>query len=254
VWAGTARPHPVQGDRLDPIRVLVVDDQALVRQGFAVILEAEPDLTVVGEAGDGAAAVAEAVAVRPDVVLMDVRMPGVDGIAATAEICARTPARVLMLTTYDLDEHVYDALRAGASGFLLKSMRGRELVEAVRVVAAGDALLAPTVTRRLIAEVVRKPPAASGRAPASPGLAAAATARLAGLSPRETDTLRALARGLSNAEIAAELYVSEHTVKTHVSNLLAKLGLRDRVQAVVLAYESGLVVAGGPPSIAGGAP
>jgi DNA-binding NarL/FixJ family response regulator len=249
----------------NPIRVLVVDDQALVRQGFAVILEAEPDLTVVGEAGDGAAAVAEAVAVQPDVVLMDVRMPGVDGIAATAEICARTPARVLMLTTYDLDEHVYDALRAGASGFLLKTMRGRELVDAVRVVAAGDALLAPTVTRRLIADVVgrtpvasRPPavasqaPAASGQAQASPG--AAAAARLAGLSPRETDTLRALARGLSNAEIAADLYVSEHTVKTHVSNLLAKLGLRDRVQAVVLAYESGLVVAGGPPSIGDGAP
>jgi DNA-binding NarL/FixJ family response regulator len=225
----------------EPIRVLVVDDQALVRQGFAVILEAEPDLTVVGEAGDGAAAVAEAVAARPDVVLMDVRMPGVDGITATAEICARTPARVLMLTTYDLDEHVYDALRAGASGFLLKSMRGRELVDAVRIVAAGEALLAPTVTRRLIADVVR-------RLPASPRPAPAGTGRLAGLSPRETDTLRALARGLSNAEIAAELYVSEHTVKTHVSNLLAKLGLRDRVQAVVLAYESGLVVAGGPAS------
>jgi DNA-binding NarL/FixJ family response regulator len=173
-------------------------------------------------------------------VLMDVRMPGVDGIAAPAEICARTPARVLMLTTYDLDEHVYDALRAGASGFLLKSMRGRELVDAVRVVAAGEALLAPTVTRRLIADVVRRPPASPRPAPAAIG-------PLAGLSPRETDTLRALARGLSNAEIAAELYVSEHTVKTHVSNLLAKLALRDRVQAVVLAYESGLVVAGGPP-------
>jgi len=232
-----------------PIRVLVVDDQALVRQGFSVILEAEPDLTVVGEAGDGAAAIAEAVAVRPDVVLMDVRMPGVDGIAATAEICARTPARVLMLTTYDLDEHVYDALRAGASGFLLKSMRGRELVDAVRVVAAGDALLAPTVTRRLIADMVRRPSASRRPEPAaSPRPAPAAAGRLAGLSPRETDTLKALARGLSNAEIAAELYVSEHTVKTHVSNLLAKLGLRDRVQAVVLAYESGLVVAGAAPS------
>jgi DNA-binding NarL/FixJ family response regulator len=235
-------------DRPDPVRVLVVDDQALVRQGFAVILEAEPDLTVVGEAGDGAAAVAEAVAMRPDVVLMDVRMPGVDGIAATAEICARTPARVLMLTTYDLDEHVYDALRAGASGFLLKSMRGRELVDAVRVVAAGEALLAPSVTRRLIAELVRRPAGPASARPASAPAAPADGRRLAGLSPRETDTLRALARGLSNAEIAAELYVSEHTVKTHVSNLLAKLGLRDRVQAVVLAYESGLVVAGGPES------
>jgi DNA-binding NarL/FixJ family response regulator len=221
----------------EPIRVLVVDDQALVRQGFAVILDAEPDITVVGEAADGAQAVEAAVTLRPEVVLMDVRMPGMDGITATAAICARTPARVLMLTTYDVDEHVYDALRAGASGFLLKTMRGRDLVDAVRVVAAGEALLAPTVTRRLIAEIVGRsaPATTAGAAPAG---------RLAGLSPRETDTLRALARGLSNAEIAAELYVTEHTVKTHVSNLLTKLGLRDRVQAVVLAYESGLVVAG----------
>ncbi len=224
----------------EPIRVLVVDDQALVRQGFAVILGAEPDIDVVGEAGEGAAAVAAAVALRPDVVLMDVRMPGMDGITATSEICAQTAARVLMLTTYDLDEHVYAALRAGASGFVLKSMRGRDLVEAVRVVAAGEALLAPSVTRRLIADVARRPPAqATGQA---------VNARLAGLSPRETDTLRALARGLSNVEIAAELYVTENTVKTHISNVLTKLGLRDRVQAVVLAYESGLVVAGEPPS------
>jgi DNA-binding NarL/FixJ family response regulator len=223
----------------EPIRVLVVDDQALVRDGLVEILDAEPDITVVGEAGDGAAAVAAAEALSPDVVLMDVRMPGVDGIAATTAICARTSARVLMLTTYDLDQHVYDALRAGASGFLLKSMRGRELVDAVRVVAAGEALLAPTVTRRLIAEITGRPaPAAAPRR-----LGPSPTARLADLSPRETDTLRALARGLSNAEIAAELYVTEHTVKTHVSSLLAKLGLRDRVQAVVLAYESGLVTA-----------
>jgi DNA-binding NarL/FixJ family response regulator len=223
----------------EPIRVLVVDDQALVRNGFAVILDAEADITVVGEAADGTAAVEAAVALRPDVVLMDVRMPGMDGITATAAICAATAARVLMLTTYDLDEHVYDALRAGASGFLLKTMRGRDLVDAVRVVAAGEALLAPSVTRRLIAEVVtRSAPATARRAePATAG-------RLAGLSPRETDTLRALAGGLSNAEIAARLYVTEHTVKTHVSHLLTKLGLRDRVQAVVLAYESGLVVAG----------
>ena len=219
----------------EPIRVLVVDDQALVRQGFAVILDAEPDITVVGDAADGAQAIDAAVALRPQVVLMDVRMPGMDGITATAAICARTPARVLMLTTYDVDEHVYDALRAGASGFLLKTMRGRDLVDAVRVVAAGEALLAPTVTRRLIADLV-------GRA--GPVTTPAGTGRVSGLSPRETDTLRALARGLSNAEIAAELYVTEHTVKTHVSNLLTKLGLRDRVQAVVLAYESGLVVAG----------
>ena len=221
----------------EPIRVLVVDDQALVRQGFAVILDAEPDITVVGEAADGVRAVEAAAALRPEVVLMDVRMPGMDGITATAAICARTPARVLMLTTYDVDEHVYDALRAGASGFLLKTMRGRDLVDAVRVVAAGEALLAPTVTRRLIADIVGR--SAPVKAPGG---------RLAGLSPRETDTLRALARGLSNAEIAAELHVTEHTVKTHVSNLLTKLGLRDRVQAVVLAYESGLVVAGSPRS------
>jgi DNA-binding NarL/FixJ family response regulator len=223
----------------DPVRVLVVDDQALVRTGFAVILDAAPDIVVVGEAADGARAVEAAVALRPEVVLMDVRMPGMDGIAATAAICARTSARVLMLTTFDLDEHVYDALRAGASGFLLKTMRGAELVDAVRVVAAGEALLAPTVTRRLIADLVGRSRPTSG---------SAAPPRLAGLSRRETDTLRALARGLSNVEIAAELFVTEHTVKTHVSSLLAKLGLRDRVQAVVLAYESGLVVAGGGPT------
>ena len=218
------------------IRVLVVDDQALVRSGLTVILDAEPDIAVVGEVGDGAQAIDAAVARQPDVVLMDVRMPGLDGIAATAAICERTSARVLMLTTYDLDEHVFDALRAGASGFLLKNMRRQDLVDAVRVVAAGEALLAPTVTRRLIADVVGR----SRTVPVRPS-----TARLAGLSPRETDTLRQLARGLSNAEIAAKLFVTEHTVKTHISNLLAKLGLRDRVQAVVLAYESGLVVAGG---------
>jgi DNA-binding NarL/FixJ family response regulator len=200
---------------------------------------------VIGEAGDGAHAINAAMALHPDVVLMDVRMPGVDGITATAAICARTPARVLMLTTYDLDKHVYDALRAGASGFLLKTMRGRDLVDAVRVVAAGEALLAPTVTRRLIAEIVGRSAPDRGGRPDPHGRPGSTTpARLAGLSPRETDTLRALARGLSNVEIAAELHVTEHTVKTHVSNLLTKLGLRDRVQAVVLAYESGLVVAG----------
>jgi DNA-binding NarL/FixJ family response regulator len=219
-----------------PVRVLVVDDQELVRSGFATILNAEADLAVVGEAADGAEAIEATIALRPDVVLMDVRMPGTDGIAATATICQATPARVLILTTYDLDEYVYDALLAGASGFLLKSMRRQELVHAVRVVAAGEALLAPTVTRRLIADVV-------GRSRGA-GIPTAAATRLAGLTPRETDTLRQLARGLSNAEIAAELYVTEHTVKTHVSSLLAKLGLRDRVQAVVMAYESGLVVAG----------
>jgi DNA-binding NarL/FixJ family response regulator len=217
----------------DPVRVLVVDDQDLVRSGFTMILDAQPDITVVGEAGDGAAAVRAALALAPDVVLMDVRMPGVDGIAATAAICAGTRARVLVLTTFDLDEYVYDALRAGASGFLLKDIRRDDLVDAVRVVAAGEAMLAPTVTRRLIADVVsRTPPARDPRA----------ATRLAALTARETDTLREVARGRSNAEIAAALHVTEHTVKTHVSNLLAKLGLRDRVQAAVLAYESGLVV------------
>jgi DNA-binding NarL/FixJ family response regulator len=217
-----------------PIRVLIADDQALVRDGFAMILSAQPDLVVVGEAADGAEAVEKARALAPDVVVMDIRMPGMDGIAATAAICAETDARVLVLTTFDLDEYVYSALRAGASGFLLKDMRRDELVEAIRVVAAGEALLAPTVTRRLIADVVRR----------SPAPVASADARLASLTARETDTLRLVARGLSNAEIAAELHVTEHTVKTHVSSILSKLGLRDRVQAVVVAYESGLVQPG----------
>jgi DNA-binding NarL/FixJ family response regulator len=221
-----------------PIRVLIADDQALVRDGFAMILSAQPDLTVVGEAADGAEAIRAARDLRPDVVLMDIRMPHVDGIEATAAICRDSRARVLVLTTFDLDEYVYEALRAGASGFLLKDMRRDELVGAVRVVAAGEALLAPTVTRRLIADVV-------GRGPRTP--APRPDPRLAALTARETDTLRLVARGLSNAEIAAELYVTEHTVKTHVSSLLSKLGLRDRVQAVVLAYESGLVLPGEAP-------
>jgi DNA-binding NarL/FixJ family response regulator len=221
------------------LRVLVADDQALVRDGFCVILDAQPDMTVVGEAGDGAEAVQAALRLDPDVVLMDVRMPIMDGIEATTRICAQTRARVLMLTTFDHDEYVYDALRAGASGFLLKDMRRDELVSAVRVVASGEALLAPTVTRRLIADVVARGGPAAVPDPAP---------RLSGLTVRETETLRQVARGLSNAEIAAELFVTEHTVKTHVSNLLTKLNLRDRVQAVVLAYESGLVVPGSTPS------
>ncbi len=223
------------------VRVLVVDDQALVRSGFTMILNAQPDITVVGEAPDGTEAIRAAAALEPDVVLMDIRMPHLDGIEATAAICAQTRARVLVLTTFDVDEYVYDALRAGASGFLLKDMRREDLVDAVRVIASGEALLAPTVTRRLIAGVV-------SRSTSHPGCGPRAAARLAALTVRETQTLRQVARGLSNAEIAAELYVSEHTVKTHVSNLLAKLGLRDRVQAVVLAYESGLVVPGGAPA------
>jgi len=221
------------------IRVLLADDQGLVRDGFAMILSTQPDLELVGEAADGAEAIRAARELRPDVVLMDVRMPNVDGIEATATICRETRAKVLVLTTFDLDEHVYDALRAGASGFLLKDMRRGELVDAVRVIAAGEALLAPTVTRRLIADVVgRGGPSAAGPR---------ADARLSALTARETDALRQVARGLSNAEIARAMYVTEHTVKTHVSNLLSKLGLRDRVQAVVLAYESGLVQPGETP-------
>ncbi|MFI5912160.1 response regulator [Dactylosporangium sp. NPDC051541] len=212
------------------LRVVVADDQDLVRGGLCMILGAQPDITVVGEASDGRQAVAKTKAEAPDVVLMDVRMPVMDGIAATREICAATPARVLVLTTFDLDEYVYDALRAGASGFLLKDMHRTALVAAVRTVAAGTSLLAPTVTRRLIADVLGQRAAATGP-----------DHRLDALTPRERDILREVARGQSNAEIAAALFVTEHTVKTHVSNLLAKLGLRDRVQAVVLAYESGLV-------------
>jgi DNA-binding NarL/FixJ family response regulator len=219
------------------IRILIADDQALVRDGFSMILSAQPDLAVVGEAADGAEAILATRELRPDVVIMDIRMPNVDGIEATATISRETRAKVLVLTTFDLDEYVYDALRAGASGFLLKDMRRSELVDAVRVVAAGEALLAPTVTRRLIADVVGRSRPASA-SPARPDR------RLSALTTRETDTLRLVARGLSNAEIAAEMYVTEHTVKTHVSHVLTKLNLRDRVQAVVLAYESGLVLPG----------
>jgi DNA-binding NarL/FixJ family response regulator len=215
------------------LRVLVVDDQDLFRGGFAMILNAQADMEVVGETADGAEAIRVAGELRPDIVLMDIRMPGVDGVTATARICEQTDAKVLVLTMFDVDEYVYAALAAGASGFLLKDIRRDDLVNAVRLIAAGDALLAPSVTRRLIADLAH-------RGHAVPALAA----QLEGLTERERDTLRQLARGLSNAEIAAELYVTEHTVKTHVSNLLGKLGLRDRAQAVVFAYESGLVVAG----------
>jgi DNA-binding NarL/FixJ family response regulator len=215
------------------LRVLVADDQDLFRGGFAMILNAHDDITVVGEAADGAEAIAKAVDLTPDLVLMDIRMPGVDGVEATAEVCRRTDAKVLVLTMYDVDEYVYAALRAGASGFLLKDVRRDDLVRAVRLVAAGQSLLAPEVTRRLIADVV-------GRGNARPRL----RRRLGELTGRELDTLRLLARGRSNPEIAANLVVTEHTVKTHVSNLLTKLGLRDRAQAVVFAYESGLVVPG----------
>ncbi|MEU7941965.1 response regulator transcription factor [Microbispora bryophytorum] len=215
------------------LRVLVADDQDLFRGGFAMILDAHDDITVVGEAADGAEAVAKAVELEPDVVLMDIRMPGLDGVEATAQVCRRTDAKVLVLTMYDADEYVYDALRAGASGFLLKDVRRDDLARAVRLVATGESLLAPAITRRLIADFV-------GRGHARPGL----RQRLGELTDREMDTLRLLARGRSNAEIAADLVVTEHTVKSHVSNLLTKLNLRDRAQAVVFAYESGLVVAG----------
>ena len=219
-----------------PIRVLLVDDQELVRTGFRMILEAESDIDVVGEAGDGAAAVTAARALRPDVVLMDIRMPGVDGIEATRQLCGNQGddcPRVLILTTFDIDDYVYDALRAGASGFLLKDTPADDLVAGVRVVAAGDALLAPSVTRRLIAEIAARPTTVNEPSHA-----------LDDLTERELEVLTQLARGLSNAEMADALFVSETTIKTHVSHILTKLDLRDRVQAVAVAYESGLVQPG----------
>jgi DNA-binding NarL/FixJ family response regulator len=224
------------------IRLLLVDDQALVRAGFRMILEAQPDIEVVGEAGDGVEAISRARELHPDVVLMDIRMPTLDGIAATRTILTERPeAKVLVLTTFDLDAYVYDALAAGASGFQLKDAGRDELVDAVRVVARGDALLAPAVTRRLLADFVRARPDAPG--PAAEPVPAAGVPGPP-LTARERDTLELLARGLSNAEIAAELVVSEHTVKTHVGNVLAKLGLRDRIHAVIWAYEHGLVAPG----------
>jgi DNA-binding NarL/FixJ family response regulator len=213
------------------IRVVLADDQELVRSGFAMILDAQPDIQVVAEAGDGAAAIEAVRAHAPDVVLLDIRMPGVDGIEAAKVICAETATRALMLTTFDQDDYVYDALYAGASGFLLKDVRRDDLVHAVRVVAAGESLLAPTVTRRLIADITRNRPR-EGTPPSE---------RLSVLTARERETLRLLGRGLSNAEIATAMVVSEHTVKTHVSNVLSKLGLRDRVQAVIAAYETRLI-------------
>ncbi|MGW7076476.1 response regulator [Streptomyces sp. NPDC054866] len=221
------------------IRVAVADDQELVRSGFSMILEAQPDIEVVAEAGDGAQAVAAVLRHAPDVILLDIRMPGMDGIEAARQVCAQSSCRVVMLTTFDLDEYVYEALYAGASGFLLKDVRRDDLVHAVRVVAAGDSLLAPSVTRRLVADVVRRRRTEADAPAVSP------SERLAVLTAREEETLRLLARGLSNAEIAASFVVSEHTVKTHVSNVLSKLALRDRVQAVICAYETGLVVPGG---------
>jgi DNA-binding NarL/FixJ family response regulator len=227
------------------IRVLIVDDQALLRTGFRLILEEEPDIEVVGEAADGAQAVDAAQRLRPDVILMDVRMPGVDGLEATRRLLStarpgsptaapsQEPPRVLILTTFDLDEYVYEALQAGASGFLLKDAPADQLVNAIRVVASGDALLAPSVTRRLIEEFARR----TARPTSMPR-------GVSELTAREVEVLRLMARGHSNAEIAQHLVVGETTVKTHVSRVLMKLEVRDRVQAVVMAYESGLVQPG----------
>ncbi|GAA3844625.1 response regulator transcription factor [Saccharothrix violaceirubra] len=214
------------------IKVLVVDDQEMVREGFSALLDAQPDITVVGSAGDGVAAVAAVRALHPDVVLMDVRMPEMDGLTAT-RLLADDPVRVLVLTTFDLDDYVYEALRAGASGFLLKHAPARELLDAVRVVARGEALLAPSVTKRLIEDFVKAQPVRVVR-----------PAALTALTERETEVLRLVATGLSNTEIAVHLVLAEQTVKTHVSRVLTKLGLRDRAQAVIAAYESGLVVPG----------
>lgn len=215
--------------------VLLVDDQLLVRTGFRLILDLEPDMEVVGEAADGTEAVRLVAAAHPDVVLMDIRMPVVDGIEATRRLSAAgSPSKILVLTTFDLDEYVYDAMRAGASGFLLKDAPREQLVAAVRLIARGESLLAPSVTRRLVERFVRLPSPSTG----VPG-------QFQILSAREQDVLRLLAQGLSNAEIAMRLIVGEATVKTHVARLLGKLGVRDRIQAVILAYESGFIVPGG---------
>jgi DNA-binding NarL/FixJ family response regulator/class 3 adenylate cyclase len=218
------------------IRVLIVDDQALVRAGFRMILDADDSIEVAGEAADGREAVTEARRLRPNVVLMDVRMPEMDGIEATRVLLSGDGAdmRVVMLTTFDMDEYVYEALRAGASGFLLKDVPPEQLVEGIRAVASGDALLAPSITRRVVEEFVRRPPDSARTPPPE----------LGELTPREVEVLKLIARGQSNAEIAKELVVSETTVKTHVAHVLTKLGIRDRVQAVVFAYESGLVEPG----------
>jgi DNA-binding NarL/FixJ family response regulator len=215
----------------NPIRVVLADDQALVRGGLKVILDSDPDIEVVGEAGDGAEAVAVAARTAPDVALLDIRMPVMDGLAAARRILDTDGPRVLMLSTFDTDDYVYEALRIGASGFLLKDSPPDQLIAAVRCIAAGDAMLDPVITRRLISEFARAPRPGDG-----------IPDRFADLTPRELDVLRAIARGWSNAEIAADLVVEESTIKTHVARVLMKLGLRDRVQVVVLAYETGFVV------------
>jgi DNA-binding NarL/FixJ family response regulator len=238
------------------IRVLLVDDQSLIRLGFRMVLENEADIEVVGEADDGSGAVALATELEPDVVVMDVRMPGMDGIEATERIAERLPGvRVLIVTTYDLDEYAFAGLRAGASGFLLKNARPAELLQAIRTVAAGDAIVEPRITRRLLdlfgpqlpgggTEGASAPPLRSevpGAGPTAPSADARSDARLASLTDREAEVFTAIARGMSNAEISAALYLSESTVKTHVGRILMKLGLRDRIHAVVLGYETGVV-------------
>jgi DNA-binding NarL/FixJ family response regulator len=221
------------------IRVVIVDDQGMVRAGFRSLLSTEPDIEVVGDAADGEAAIELVTRLQPDVTLMDIRMPVLDGIAATRRLVeAGVPTKLLVLTTFDLDEYVYEALRAGASGFLLKDAPAEELAAAIRVVAAGDSMLAPGVTRRVIDAFVRRAPVPTR---------AAVDDRLGLLTPREREVLGLIARGMSNLDIAERLFVSEGTTKTHVSNVLAKLGLRDRVQAVVFAYEAGVVVPGEHP-------
>ena len=227
-----------------PVRIVIADDHDVIRSGFASLLDTQPDFTVIGTASDGIEAVRVSRELQPDVVLMDIRMPRIDGIEATRQLTSQgsNSPRILVLTTFDLDEYVYDALRAGASGFLLKDVTAEQLFEAVRVIAAGDALLAPGITRRLIAEFAQRPTAAPQPMPA-----------LQELTPRETQVLQHVAEGLSNSEIADRLVVTEETVKTHVSRILNKLGLRDRTQAVVAAYETGLVTPGSHPP-AGGRP
>nr|WP_272948390.1 MULTISPECIES: response regulator transcription factor [unclassified Ornithinimicrobium] len=224
-----------------PIRLFLVDDQELVRAGFRMVLDAQADMTVVGEAGDGAAALDAIEATRPDVVLMDIRMPRLDGVQATRRLQERDdPARVLVLTTFDLDEYVYAALKAGASGFLLKDAGPAELLSAIRAVHAGDAAMAPSTTRRMLERFVPDLPDA-GEENAAAAQRRAATARLAPLTDREREVLEAVGRGLTNSEIAAELFLAEATVKTHIGRVLHKLGLRDRVHMVITAYETGLV-------------